>query len=129
MSSRLPAWMRAAALSDRDRAVAVLRVLGGDDDATVRRAWQIEAQLAGDDDGSRRSAAGLIAVIRERRAAGYRVAARDVWRACGVGCARDLAREWPDVATALAAPLSPPPAATRVPAPSIVWATRDRGVA
>jgi hypothetical protein len=121
--------MRAAALTDRDRALSVLRVLGGgDDDATVRRAWSIEAQLAGGDDGERRDAGGLIAAIRERRAAGYRIAARDVWRACGVSCARDLAREWPTVAVALADPVPAPRAGVQVAAPTVAWPTRDRGV-
>jgi hypothetical protein len=121
--------MAAAALTDRDRALAVLRVIGGgDDDDVVRRAWAIEAQLAGDDDGDRRDASGLIAAIHDRRAAGYRVADRDVWRACGVSCARDLSREWPTVAAALTAPIDRPPA-TRVPAPALAWAARERGEA
>lgn len=129
MSSRLPAWMAAAALTDRDRALAILRVLGHDDAVAVARAWKIEAQLAGNDDGDHRDAAGLIVAIRERRIAGYRVVARHVWRACAVSCSRDLERAWPDVAETLTAPLSPPTTAVTVTAPSMAWTSRDRGEA
>jgi hypothetical protein len=121
--------MRACVLDDRTRALAVLRVLGRDDDVAIARAWQIEAQLAGDNNTDHRNASGLIAAILERRAGGYRVAARDVQDACAVASARELRASWPEVAAALTDPIHPVTTGRTVPAPTVSWSTSKRGAA
>ena len=128
MSSRMPAWMRACTVDDRTRALAVLRILGGDDDVTVARAWTIADQLAGDD-VDHRDGRELAAAIRDRRATGCRIDTRAVCTACGVASTRDLRAEWPDVAAALVAPIHPVTTGRTVPAPTVSWSTRDRGAA